>query len=170
MRWNCSESISAKTTDDFPKVSYTPDVHRVTMATRNETLMIARQITADAPVSQVQLTVKELESPGTDTKWCQLRAKWHRENEHAVARRKQLAREAVALAYLRAKARKSQPEIVTSAPAVSARKVNPLADTVVVPFEQPFPLCRPILRGKVARRRPTAIGCFFRAVNIFLKG
>jgi hypothetical protein len=152
-------------------------MNMATSVSRNEILMQARQATADAPVSQATYSDYELGQRLAMRDALEalrdLSEVWRVENERAVARRKQLAREAVALAYLQAKARKPQPEIVTSAPALQApaRKVNPLADTVVIPFEQPFPLCRPILRGKVApKRRATAIGNFFRTVNIFLKG
>jgi hypothetical protein len=152
------------------------------MATRNETLMIARQATANAPVATVTYTDRELEQRDAYREAIrELRAVaevWRVENERAVTRRKQLAREAVAVAYLRAKARKLETvdEIVTSAPAVQAptRKVSPFADTVILPFKQPFPLCRPVLRGKVRPApkpgRVSAIGNFFKCVAVFVNG
>jgi hypothetical protein len=147
----------------------------VTSVSRNEILMQARQATESAPVSQVTYRDYELGQRAAMRDALEalrdLAEVWRVENDRAVARRKQLAREAVAVAYLRTKARRlaTEPTIVTSAPAVPARKVNPLADTVIIPFEMPFPLTRRVLRGKVAKPcRVSAIGNFFKAVAVFV--
>lgn len=156
------------------------------MATRNETLMIARQATDNAPVSRITYTDRELAQRDAMRSALEalrgpqgLSAKWRAENAQQVATRKRLAREAVAMAWIQAKARRkleSGPEIVTSVrpDVVQApiRKVNPLADTIVIRREPVQ--ANDDLRGKVAKpvvkRRVSAIGNFFQAVNVFLNG
>ena len=134
--------------------------------------MIARQITADAPISHVRYTAQEQarrdEMDAFRTEWNRLRAKWATDNAKLTRERKRAAVITAHLQTAKVIVKDDGPEIITSAP---ARTANPLADTVVIPFEIPFPLCRPVLRGKVApKRRVLAIGNFFRAVNVFING
>ncbi len=141
------------------------------MATRNETLMIARQATDNAPVSRVTYTDRELAQRDAMRSALDalrgpqgLSQKWRAENARQVTTRKRLAREAVAMAWLRVKATRkleSGPEIVTSV-------------TVILPFEQPFPLTRRVLRGKVVKPaktgRVSVLKDFFSAVAVFVNG
>lgn len=79
-----------------------------------------------------------------------LRAKWRAENDRQVEMRLWL--ESKAKSRRIAARRVDGPEIVTSAPDMS---------------EPVFPLCRPILRGKVGKRRIPALQSFFQAAAIF---
>jgi hypothetical protein len=126
--------------------------------TRSDILAAARLATESAPISEIRYTDREL---AEQTQAYQdailelrsLRAKWSEENARQVEIRLWLEGKAAKLCARIADRRVDGPEIVTSAPDMS---------------ESVFPLCRPVLRGKVARRRIPALQSFFQAASIFL--
>ena len=143
------------------------------MTTRNETLMIARQATANGSVQAINYSDRELaqrEAMGAAIGDLRaLAAKWQARNAAEKAKRE---RSDVISSYVA-----DLPEIVTSVrpnavPAKHSQALRPsryLADTLIVTREEPFLLSRPVLRGKVSKAcRISAIGNFFRAVSIFV--
>lgn len=136
------------------------------MATRQQILAQARagETIDTAPVSYVrettyfEYTARELEQDLAYDSAIDalrgLRAKWQAENARQVEMRLWLESKVTKLRARIADRRVDGPEIVTSAP-----------DLVSEPV---FPLCRPVLKGKVARRRIPALQSFFQAASIFL--
>jgi len=129
--------------------------------TRNEMLMIARQVTETAPVQVVTYT--EAEDREAQRAWAaeyrRIVSKWAKADAKLKLERQRAEAIAAGLKAAKLRAAKvlmladSEPEIVTS----------------VVECAEPFLLTRRVLRGKVApKRRVPAIGNFFHAVSVFL--
>jgi hypothetical protein len=157
--------------------------------------MIARQATANAPVVSVQYSDQEQqyrdEIEAFRAEWNRLRAKWSADNGKLVAKRKRAEVIASHLQMAKVIVKTDEPDVVTSVSgrpnAVQANHASGwLADTVVIrrptvrpqevqpTNEIPFPLTRPVLRGK-ARPAPkpgrvSAIGNFFKCVAVFVNG
>ncbi len=147
------------------------------MTTRNERLMQARHATESAPVSEVRYTDHELgqrdayrEAAGALRG---LAAKWQAENTRQASRKVVIARHFAALERDRSVA-DGQPDVTTSVTEdmiPGAEQSFPLTREIT-----PFPLCRPVLKSKVApakpvaaKRRISALGNFFQAVAVFIK-
>lgn len=142
------------------------------MATRSEILAQAREATETAPVSHVrytdhsafEYTARDLEQDQAYDSAIDalrsLRAKWAAENARQVAIRQALERAPVK--------RVACDDIVTSAPDTVWLDAEPIP--LVRRAPEPIPLVRPVLKGKVAKRRRCvipALRSFFQAASIF---